>query len=143
MTSRDVGQCEHCRSKFEYWLGHNGFNDSAYAYCDSCGRIAYLSGWFDKIPPQAGFREHGPIPTTCEVWLEPCECGGTFRANATPRCPTCKEELSAEAARVWIEANAPGTKVGWRWQNSWQGMYSIEIEGRSVNDNWIPDLGQR
>ena len=137
MVSLPIGECEHCRSNFEYRLAHNGFGETAYAYCDLCGCIAYLSGWFDRIPPQAGLRVHGPIPESCEPWLAPCQCGGTFRGNSVPRCPICNEKLSAEAARRWIEANAPGTQVGWRWQRSWQGMYSIEIEGRSVSDNWI------
>lgn len=32
---------------------------------------------------------------------------------------------SAEKATAWIEANAPGTKKGWRWQRNWIGTYAI------------------
>jgi len=44
--------------------------------------------------------------------------------------------LSAERAAAYIEKNAPGTKKGWRWQQSWHGMYCVIIEGRSTKNNW-------
>ena len=37
------GTCESCESSFPYYLIHNGFNDSTYAYCDHCGRLAILN----------------------------------------------------------------------------------------------------
>jgi hypothetical protein len=42
--THDIGDCEHCKKKFGYYLIHNGFNDSAYAYCDTCGSTALLDG---------------------------------------------------------------------------------------------------
>lgn len=132
----DQGNCEHCSAKFGYALLHNGFNDSAFAYCNSCGRTAILSAWFDGIPKEADFKAHGPISVESEAWLTPCECGGAFRAAALPRCPRCNSELSAQAARSWIEANAPGTAKGWRWQDTWSGLYAIVIERRFMKDNW-------
>jgi len=47
------GSCEHCRHEFPYALIHNGFNDSAFAYCDACGTTSILSGWFKSIPADA------------------------------------------------------------------------------------------
>jgi hypothetical protein len=132
----DQGECEHCGSHFGYALIHNGFNDSAFAYCDSCGRTAILSAWFEGIPEEADFKPHGPVSLESEARLSPCECGGTFRSAAAPRCPSCNSELSARTARSWIEANAPGTAKGWRWQGSWSGLYAIVVEGRFVKDNW-------
>ncbi len=55
----DPGTCEHCGSKFAYNLLHNGFNDSAYAYCDRCGTLAILDGW--KIPTGIQCRIHENI----------------------------------------------------------------------------------
>lgn len=133
---RDTGTCEHCNGRFRYALIHNGFNDSAHAYCDRCGRTALLDARSDAIPEQAGFRPHGPIPVAAEPWLLPCECGGAFRAAASPRCPGCNRELSAEPARAWIESQAPGAAKGWRWQGSWCGIYAIVVEGRVVENNW-------
>lgn len=133
---RSLGTCEHCRAQFWYSLVHNGFNDSAFAYCDSCGRVAILSASCERIPEEADFHAHGPVSVDSEPWLQPCECGGSFRAGASPRCPTCRFELSAHAALPCIEANAPGSSKGWRWQDSWSGLYAIVIEGRFVSDNW-------
>ena len=110
--NEDHGRCEHCGHAFTYALLHNGFNDSAYAYCASCCNVAILSGWHKGIPEQAAFRAHGPISQVTESWLKPCPCGGSFMANASPRCPHCNQTLSSEAARTWMEQNASGTAQG-------------------------------
>jgi hypothetical protein len=97
-----------------------------------------LSGWFKKIPADAQLQAHKSISAGIEPYLEPCNCGGTFRSNASPRCPRCLHSLSPETAARWIEANAPGTSKGWRWQRNWSGVYAIVIEGHRVCDNWRP-----
>jgi len=118
---------------------HNGFNDSVYAYCSACGLTAILSEW--RMPKALDamvlgpFRD-GPIPEDVEGLLTNCPCGGTFSSRASPRCPNCQRELSATDAAIWIEANAPGSKLGWRWQRSWGGLHCIIIEDRVVFDNW-------
>lgn len=135
-TEEDKGRCEICSGQFTYFLVHNGFNDSAYAYCDRCGRTSILSGWHDGIPAGVQLKLHQAISETAEPYLEDCECGGKFKRKASPRCPHCKGELSAIAATSYIEKNAPGTQSGWRWQQNWQGIYCIIVEGKSVTDNW-------
>ena len=129
------GRCEHCRQDFDFNLIHNGFNETAYAYCDSCGCTALLS-LRGKMPESLSLR-YGPIDSKIEPHLAPCACGGHFRANAEPRCPHCNKTLSAEKATAYIEANAPGAAKGWRWQRDWRGFYAIVIEGRRVKDPWI------
>ena len=109
----DVGFCEHCDSSFAYRLIHNGFNDSAYGYCDTCGKTCLLDGW--KAPKGADLKIHAPIAKRIEPLLVLCDCGGSFKGSVSPRCPQCKETLSPIKAAKWIEANAPGTKKGWRW----------------------------
>ena len=136
VVSPQHGVCETCRLKFEYSLIHNGFADTAYAYCDRCGTVTLLSGWYENIPKDAPLRVQGPIEAKTERWLQACACGGTFRRDASPRCPHCNSCLSAELATRYLERNAPGTKKGWRWQRSWLGTYSIVIAGRIVNNNW-------
>jgi len=118
------------------FLVHNGFNDSAYAYCDRCGRTSILSGWHDKIPSRAQLKLHQAFPESTEPYLEKCKCEGSFKRDASPRCPHCNTELSAIAATTYIEKNAPGTQKGWRWQQNWQGIYCIIVEGKSVTNNW-------
>ncbi len=136
MADDNVGKCSICPREFHYTLFHNGFNESAYAYCDKCGKTAVLSGWFDGVPAAASLKLHQKISPEIEIYLKPCECGGQFKHDASPRCPECLSELSAVEAADYIERNAPGTEKGWRWQQNWDGIYCIAIEDSVVNDNW-------
>ncbi len=136
MARENIGTCESCDQSFAFQLIHNGFNDSAFAYCDQCGSTALLDGWNEGIPESVEFKVHGPVNPTAEALLQPCSCGGRFLASASPRCPHCSAPLSAEEARSYIEASAPGAQEGWRWQGNWDGMYCIIIEDRLVKDNW-------
>jgi hypothetical protein len=138
METDCLGICESCRSYFEYYLIHNGFSDTAYAYCDKCGMTCLVGGWDDNRKPYAApLKIQGPIQTETEPWLKSCLCGGRFRAKCTPRCPTCGHELSAELAARYIEKYALGTKKGWRWQKDWEGIYCIVIAGRLIKYNWV------
>jgi hypothetical protein len=132
----DTGFCGACARPFHYSLIHNGFADSTYAYCDTCGMTAFVSAWDKSIPRAAKLKVHGPINPEAEKLLAPCACGGIFRADALPRCPHCSVPLSADGAAQYLEENAPGTVKGWRWQRSWQGLYAIVIEGRSCKGRW-------
>jgi hypothetical protein len=136
MSRRDgEGTCEHCRATFDYYLVHNGFNDSTFGYCDRCGEtvIVYSDNTgFDGAPVQS----HHALPPTVQARLPSCSCGGRFRADAAPRCPACRETLSAERATSWLEAQALGTAGGWQWQRAWQGLYCIIIENRDVEYHW-------
>ena len=138
MARDGIGQCSACRSHFAYQLIHNGFNDTAYAYCDRCGTTAFLSCLYDQIRTAAQLSVHGPISESAEPFLAPCICGGRFRAHASPRCPKCGKALSAVDAREWIEADhQEGVRKGWRWEGSWDGLYCLVVAGRSVKDNWL------
>jgi hypothetical protein len=133
---RNIGNCEHCHQSFNYKLIHNGFNDTAYVYCDMCGCTALVSAW-SKLPVGLPIRFHERIGQEAEPFLQRCGCGGRFRASAGPRCPHCRQPLSPEIAAGYLEANAPGSAMGWRWQRSWSGLYCIIIDGRSVKAQWI------
>jgi hypothetical protein len=130
----DIGDCEHCKKQFGYYLIHNGFNNSSYAYCDSCGVTALFDGY--KVPKNVEVVPYQNIMTEVEPYLAPCQCGGAFRADACPRCPHCRQPLSAVRAADYIEPQAEGTKKGWRWQRGWKGLYCIIIEDRIVHDVW-------
>jgi hypothetical protein len=142
VVKQDIGSCDKCHGKFPYQIIHNGFNDTAYAYCDTCGITTFVGGWDDTDKPtDAPLNIHGPILPATEPWLRPCSCGGRFRHNASPHCPLCNAVLSAEAATSFIERNAEGTRSGWRWQRSWSGIYCLIISDRVTKNNWsqVPD----
>ena len=132
--TKDEGICEHCRKTFGYYLIHNGFNESSYAYCDQCGMPVLLHT--EKIPKGVNVEPHQVITQDVERHLLPCSCGGSFRSGAGPRCPHCHDRLSPVSATEYIEAHAEGTKAGWRWQKTWAGLYCIIIEDRFVQDVW-------
>jgi len=131
---RNVGICEHCGREFGYYLIHNGFNDSSYAYCNQCGAVAILDLW--GAPRAVTLERFQAITEDVEPFLKPCRCGGSFRAGAAPRCPHCHRPLSAALATEYIERNAPGTKGGWTWQRSWNGLYCVVIENQMVSNSW-------
>ena len=93
---RNVGICEHCGREFGYYLIHNGFNDSSYAYCNQCGAVAILDLW--GAPRAVTLERFQAITEDVEPFLKPCRCGGSFRAGAAPRCPHCHRPLSAALA---------------------------------------------
>lgn len=128
----DVGSCDACAAQFSYHLIHNGFNDSAYAYCDACGCTALLD-WYGRsrnIDFQP-FKQNGK---EVESRLLPCPCGVHFAADAEPRCPGSSHTLSPTKAASWIELNAPGAAKGWRWQGNWSDAYCIIINQAKVNN---------
>src|ERR1022692_454959 len=135
MRQDGLGTCQDCSHEFPYYLIHNGFNDTSYAYCDTCGMTAVLSAY--NYPSGAPFEPFQQISSGMEPYLKRCPCGGRFAAGASPRCSACCTLLSATAAARWIETNAPGTRRGWRWQRSWHGLYCIVLEERVVFDPWV------
>ncbi len=125
-TPYDRGECTDCGESFAYRIYHNGFGDSSYAYCEECGALGSVSHWAvgDDL-----VLERGPLGEDMIHLLPSCRCGGRFTADALPRCPSCVSPLDPDKAARWIEENAPGVANGWRWQRSWNGLYSIDVLG--------------
>ena len=130
-----TGMCEHCCETFEIELFHNGFGDTSYAYCDTCGMTTILSAWHKQWPSGVKCTQ-AEIAPEMEPHLGTCGCGGKFAKGNSPRCPRCKQTLSAEKATDYIESQAPGTKKGWRWQRNWHEIYCAVINHRRVTDNF-------
>jgi len=131
-----TGVCEHCAENFGIEIFHNGFGDSSYAYCDSCAKTAILSGWSKRWPKGVKCTQ-AEIAPEMEPHLKPCECGGTFTKGNSPRCPKCKQALSADRAAEYLERQAPGAEKGWQWQRNWNGLYCAVINGQQIMDNFI------
>jgi hypothetical protein len=123
------GDCEHCHRTYHYSLWHSGFGDNSYAYCDQCGMLATLSYSNPEVAsfptPSANFQE---IDEAWEPLMRPCECGGSFRKGASPRCPVCNEVLSPTYAAEHMEKQAVGAGRGWHWQMNWSGVYCMAVE---------------
>ena len=123
------GDCEHCHGNYRYSLWHSGFGDNSYAYCDECGMLAtlcYTDQTVANFPsPSAQYQQ---IDKEWEPFLRPCECGGRFLNGQAPRCPYCREILSATYAAAHMEKQAVGAQKDWRWQRNWSGVYCLAIE---------------
>jgi hypothetical protein len=137
-----TGSCHHCGASFQYRLLHNGFNNTAYAYCDRCSFTVLLSEW-SEAARRVSFHSQRRITSDLERLLKPCPCGGRFLASADPKCPSCAQPLSAVEATDYVEKNAPGTAKGWRWDQSWTGVYSIVINEKRVEDWWDEQAVER
>jgi hypothetical protein len=145
MFTLHKGDCENCGHCYHYTLLHAGFGDYSYAYCDRCGALAtfdYSSSILSTMPPIS--VPHQVIDAEWEPFIRPCECGGHFRKQASPRCVHCNQVLSAELATAHIERNSAGAPRGWRWQKNWTDSYCIDIENprspgtlRQVSDPFI------
>ncbi|MHA1211129.1 MAG: hypothetical protein ACTSSH_01595, partial [Candidatus Heimdallarchaeota archaeon] len=121
----EKGTCEHCGLDFDYYLVHSGFNNSGYSYCNTCGKTAILDLTYSKRGI-AGFSQRR-IQKIAEQLIDDCECGGKFQFEAKPRCPHCLEELSAVEATKYLDKKTADSKVKWRWQQNWSGIYCILI----------------
>ena len=128
------GNCPACGTNFPYMMIHNGFNDSAFAYCDTCGGVALLDVYG---APKGISLTFGPISEEVETHLAACPCGGRFRSAAAPRCPACHAVLDAKAVTSFLEANALGAKKGWKWQRSWNGIYCVVVVKPPVENPWL------
>jgi hypothetical protein len=130
-----TGWCQQCGGTFQYRLVHNGFSNTAYAYCDHCSFTVLLSEW-SEAARRVPFRSQGRISPDLECLLKQCPCGGRFLASSDPKCPNCARPLSPVDATSYIEKNAPGTAKGWRWDQSWSGVYSIVLNDQILEDWW-------
>jgi ribosomal protein L34E len=131
-----TGSCEHRAPSFGIEIFHNGFDNSSHACCGECGMTAILSAWSKRWPVGVK-RTQTEISPDIQQHLMPCKCGGKLSKGNFPRCPKCKQALSAEAAARDIEPQSPGTKKGWRWQRGWDGLDCAVINDQCVKDNFI------
>jgi len=96
---------------------------------------ALLNAYSKRRPADVKWT-HAEIAPEMEEHLRSCECGGRFVKGNSPRCPHCKQVLSADKATGYIEEQSPGTVGGWRWQGNWHELYCIIINDRRVEDNF-------
>lgn len=81
--------CNECETEFEVSEG-SGMNAMP-LHCTECGKVWLWEFGDDPVPwfidtDDGDFivtNAQGPNPP-------PCECGGTFRGDASPKCPQCR-----------------------------------------------------
>ena len=128
-----LATCEYCKHEFRFMLIHNGFNDTSYYYCDKCGTTALLDIYDDKYPKKIDKNGNTIYLKDIESFLLKCECSGTFKEKASPRCPHCNELIDPEKFSIFAEYNAV---ENWCWQKNWTGIYCIIIEDKVIRNNW-------
>lgn len=83
--------CNDCGTKFEVCEG-SGMNAMP-LHCTQCGKEWTWNFGDDPVP---WVMDYGPRPGDFIITNAegpdppPCECGGTFRVDASPRCPNCR-----------------------------------------------------
>jgi hypothetical protein len=118
MAKDAIGTCETCRQTFSYRLIHNGFNDSAFAYCDRCGYTPVLSGYYQGIPGTAKLALHEPVNAEAECLLTPCSCGGSFRATAISRKSDERSNVQCGTASKGTTYRAASNSCLTAWRRS-------------------------
>ena len=142
MSTTLPGICDKCKSTFEFRLIHNGFNESSYVYCDSCGKTSLLDEYSKQMPGRCEWffrsdKRYEKIDAKLEPYLEKCLCGGSFKRSAIPRCPRCKQQLDPVEVNKYIDNDRPVEDKGkFLWQNNWDGIYAIIIEENVIRNNW-------
>ncbi len=143
MSKNRVGICDKCKTSFNYYLIHNGFNETSYSYCDHCGKTCLLDEYSEEIPRKCQWffetdKRYEKISDKLEGYLKKCSCGGSFKRNASPRCPHCRQELDPVEVNKFIYNDVrPEYKGKFLWQNNWNGIYAIVIENNKIDNNWI------
>lgn len=131
-----LGWCDKCRIEFNFSAIHNGFNETTYAYCDTCGKTCFLEEYFKEIPEKCKWffdtaQRYEKISERLEPYLEKCSCGGNFRRNAVPRCPQCRQKLDPLEVNKHVKSDEK-----YKWQNDWTGIYAMIIKDNKVYNNW-------
>ncbi len=127
------GECEHCHQQYNFSLWNAQLGECSYAYCDSCGMVAtidYRDRRMALLPPTDILNQE--MDASWESHLAPCACGGQFQRGASPRCPVCRQPLSAEKAAPYIEAMQSHVARNWRWQGNWSDEYFVAIEDPQI-----------
>jgi hypothetical protein len=96
-----------------------------------------VAGRFDKALESAFVTAYRSIQDACTEPRaprlppdsdDPIPCG-TFRPGSRPCIRPAARRALLEAA-LWLEAQAPSTAKGWPWQQSWQGLYALIVDGK-------------
>lgn len=131
----DIGSCENCNQRFSYALIHNGFNDSAYAYCDTCGCVA--SSLLGREPPTASrFASTARLPRTSSGTLIDVAAGVSFELKHRRDARIADTHSRLMSPPDILRRMRQGPRKDGAGNVNWQGLYCIIVEGRSIKAPW-------
>jgi hypothetical protein len=80
---------------------------------------------YDKLSAQ-GKLEYKHLMTEIEGRLRPCDCGGSFRHNASRRCHYCLYEIITNDSKVDL----------------WPAYYNIDADDEKLIEKFIPVVAE-
>jgi hypothetical protein len=93
-------RCPHCGMNLRDHVAgpfHGGLSNVATAYCEKCGRSLHFSSYserFRRLTPHEPWNLSDGQKRLIEGALAHRDCGGSFRFDASPRCPGCAQPLT-------------------------------------------------
>jgi transposase-like protein len=89
--------CPSCRTSIEYWWTSGLSECFPHFYCNKCSNVIWRSQDRQLVSEKGASEE-----TLKEVLggLPLCSCGGSFSANANPKCPSCGSEFKHQQTGV-------------------------------------------
>lgn len=91
----DQAACPHCGVPIRFYRFGGMGNICPHFYCDTCSNVFHRESDFERIYHQERTRQ---LLEQIAATLPSCPCGGRFAPEASPKCPTCHQDLSHQAS---------------------------------------------
>lgn len=157
-TKSKTLKCYHCRSTFDFYPAHSGFGDEIFFYCDRCGTVACVDIYShecqqfyqqyietrtydakNKSDLEAFDANSERMRVAIAGNLDRCSCGGSFKADATPRCPICRNQLEWDQIVDQIDQQSDSQTPQYfrkHVSKGWRDIYYFVLNNRIVRNNW-------
>lgn len=83
-------ECPDCKATIEYWWTSDISACFPHFYCESCSNVFWRSSDRERVT-SSNLSEGLAKRIASE--LPKCKCGGSYRAGANPKCPSCGHEF--------------------------------------------------
>ena len=107
---------------------HAGFSNMGFMYCSKCPNLltwgSYNREYMNIIQGKHPWDLNENEKNKVEDAIIKCECGGSFKFSAAPRCPNCNNEipeiLSDKIHYIVLKKEIDGDK-----ENIWKNIVSV------------------
>jgi hypothetical protein len=95
-------KCPYCEKDIRYWRSSGMSQSFPHFYCNRCTNVLFRESDHEKIWANEISKSLSSENILREIVdsLPSCSCGGQFTADASPRCPHCKTEISGEGSSL-------------------------------------------